>query len=77
MKFKKFILYFLLALQLSLCLLPIQIWAKSIDTNTVNKLIVPYADDIRWEYKTVNGVLYRRLYNFTTLSPVSDWERVS
>lgn len=34
------------------------------------------ADDIRYQYKTVNGVNYRRLYNFTTRKPLSDWERI-
>ena len=33
-------------------------------------------DLIDWEYKTINGILYRRLYNFTTNNPLSNWERV-
>lgn len=37
--------------------------------------ISPYADDIRWVYKTVDGVLYRRKYNYTKQVWIGDWER--
>lgn len=38
--------------------------------------IQPLSDDIRWVYKEVNGVYYKRLYNFTTRSWVGSWIRV-
>ena len=31
-------------------------------------------DDIRYQFKVINNVLYRRLYNFSTNEPVTDWE---
>ena len=34
-------------------------------------------DDIRYQYKKVNGETYRRLYNFTTKTPLTNWEKVS
>lgn len=34
------------------------------------------ADNIGWVYKTVNGKLYRRLYNHTTKKYLTDWELV-
>lgn len=36
-----------------------------------------YANDIRWLYKSVNGVIYRRKYDFTLNRWVGDWERVN
>ena len=38
--------------------------------------ISPYADDIRWVYKTINGVVYRRKYNYTKQVWLGDWEPV-
>ena len=31
-------------------------------------------DDIGYQYKVIDNVLYRRLYNFTANKPVGDWE---
>lgn len=31
------------------------------------------ADVIGWEYKTINGKLYKRLYNYTTKEWIGDW----
>lgn len=36
----------------------------------------PRADRIGYQYRNVNGVEYRRLYNFTKGIPLGDWERV-
>lgn len=35
------------------------------------------ADDIRWQYRSINGVPYRRLYNYTKKVPLTGWEKVS
>lgn len=35
--------------------------------------IRPFADDIRWRYKTVNGKAYKRKYNYTTSQWVGNW----
>lgn len=43
----------------------------SYNLNTARK------DDIRYQYKKVNGETYRRLYNFTTKTPVTNWEKIS
>ncbi len=44
-------------------------------SNGNNIICEPKADDIRYQYKSINGIHYRRLYNFTTHKPLSDWER--
>lgn len=44
--------------------------------NEKKMIYTPKKDDIRYQYIYVNGVQYRRLYNFTTQTPLSDWERV-
>lgn len=31
-------------------------------------------DDIGYQYKVIDNVLYRRLYNFTARKPLGDWE---
>lgn len=36
----------------------------------------PCRDDIRWRFKLINGLLYRRKYNYTKLVWVGNWERV-
>ena len=33
-------------------------------------------DSIGYQYKIINGVLYRRLYNFSSNKPLSNWEKV-
>ena len=35
--------------------------------------ITPQSDDIGWRYKTVNGKLYKRLYNYSTNQWIGDW----
>ncbi|MCI5597199.1 MAG: hypothetical protein MR380_10920 [Lachnospiraceae bacterium] len=35
--------------------------------------IQPKADDIRWRYKTIDGKLYKRLYNYSTKTWIGDW----
>lgn len=46
-------------------------------TINVNKYeITPKADIIDWQYKVVNNILYKRLYNYTLNKPISDWIRV-
>ena len=32
------------------------------------------ADDIGYQFKVINNVLYRRLYNFSTGEALTDWE---
>lgn len=32
-------------------------------------------DDIRWVYNTVNGITFRRQYNYTKGVWIGDWER--
>ena len=35
--------------------------------------IQPYKDDIQWRFKVENNKLYKRLYNYSTISWVGDW----
>lgn len=37
--------------------------------------VVIQSDDIGWRYKTINGVLYKRLYNFTKKKWIGNWQR--
>lgn len=37
--------------------------------------ITPRADDIRYQYKVINNVLYKRLYNYTTNKALSGWTK--
>lgn len=39
--------------------------------------VSPYAHDIRWRYKTENGKLYGRKFNYTTNKWVGQWELVT
>ncbi len=36
--------------------------------------IAPHSDMIEWRYKDINGVLYRRLYNYSEQHWVGEWE---
>lgn len=36
--------------------------------------IDPHSEMIEWRYKVVDGVLYRRLYNYTEQHWVGEWE---
>lgn len=38
--------------------------------------ITPFSADIGWKFKTINGVLYKRLYNYTTREWIGDWIKV-
>lgn len=38
--------------------------------------IIPKANDIGWRYKVVNGVLYKRQYDYTRKQWIGDWIRV-
>lgn len=38
--------------------------------------ITPKVNDIRWKYKTINGVLYKRLYDYTRKQWIGEWIRV-
>ena len=36
--------------------------------------IAPHSDMIEWRYKLIDGVLYRRLFNYTQECWVGEWE---
>lgn len=36
--------------------------------------IAPRAPIIGWRYQTIDGVLYRRLFNYTTQEWIGEWE---
>lgn len=37
--------------------------------------ISTYADIIEWRYKTVNGVLYKRKFNYSKNKWIGSWQR--
>lgn len=42
--------------------------------DTVAEDSVTRSDIIQWRFKTVNGKLYRRLYNYSTGEWIGEWE---
>ena len=78
MKIKKTIVYLFLILQLAVIFTPSTVSAQPVNSNETEIVssVVPKVDDIRWQYKTVDHVLYRRLFNYSTNTPLSDWEIV-
>ena len=38
-----------------------------------SSLIAPQSDIIQWKYKTINGILYTRQYNYTTNKWIGNW----
>lgn len=79
---KKKLLSMLSIMFLTICFTSTPILANDYDVtdsslNIINdKDIVTRADIIDYQYKVVNNVLYRRLYNYTLNKPVSDWVKV-
>lgn len=75
-KIKKCLLYF------SFALLVATSWNVSAAGTNLSKVkssgvsIAPYADDIRWVYVTMDGIQYRRKYNYSRQCWVGDWELV-
>lgn len=39
-----------------------------------DQLITPYSDITGWRYKSENGQVYRRLYNYSTQEWIGEWE---
>ena len=79
MKIKKTIFYSLLALQLFIISTQSTVAAQPIVSSTAeySLSIVPKVDDIGWQYKIENNQIYKRLFNFSTNTPLSDWEPVT
>ena len=50
--------------------------SENTNINTNKYEVIPKADIIDYQYKVVNNILYRRLYNYTLNKPVSNWIRV-
>lgn len=76
---KKLIIYCFMTLILSNTLSVVTFASTdTVHTETVHSLNHEMRkDDIRYQYKVINNILYQRLYNFTTRKPVTDWEVVS
>lgn len=43
---------------------------------TSSTVIEPFADDIRYQYTVIDGILYKRLYNYSKNKPIGSWEKV-
>ncbi len=55
----------------------VQAFAYSPITDDTTSFVSPRADIIDWRYKTENGKLYKRLFNYTKEQWVGDWILVS
>ena len=55
--------------------IPAYAQASLIDSGTIS--VSPLADIIEWRYKVENGLLYKRLFNYTTEQWVGYWILVS
>lgn len=76
MKFTKILIYLVVIAQLTAT--PLTVWAYTphVTIPTANTALLR-VDDIQWQYKMINGVLHKRLYNFTTNKPLTDWTPVT
>lgn len=65
------VFYGVLLIQLNIFMLTGNVYASTVNDDNINceSSIEIRADKIDWQYKTVNGILYRRLYNYTTKKP--------
>lgn len=75
MKFKKLVLTFLFSLCIS-SVCPITALASDSEAAVTEENPNARLDYIDWQYTTINGVLYRRIFNYSTNKPLSDWEIV-
>ncbi len=76
MKYNK-ILLFTTAILLSISIAPsLNVFAKENVSDTLyqSQICVPFSENIEWLYKFVDGKIYRRLYNHSTLEWIGDWE---
>lgn len=77
MKNKKILVFALLLSQILIVESPQKSYGLStMSEQNIKSVSNMRVDHIDWEYKTINGILCRRLYNFTTNNPLSNWERV-
>ncbi len=78
MKITKKLAYLTITLQIAFFLIPISPVEAASSCPNCSQLMLSEGTArfplISWEYKNVNGVLYRRLFNFTTNEPVTDRE---
>ena len=56
-------------------------WGVSVHASEASREITvseegidPHSEMIEWRYKVVDGVMYRRLYNYTEQHWVGEWE---
>ena len=73
---KKAILYFVTAFNLIFLAAPLSVSAMSPSSDQPALSDVERKPDIDWQYTVIDGVLYRRLFNYSTKTPLSDWEIV-
>ena len=73
---KKAILYFVTTLNLLFLAAPLSVAAMSPAPYALELSDVERKPDIDWQYKVIDGVLYRRLDNYSTKTPLTDWEIV-
>lgn len=69
-----FLVFFSLIIPLMLCINTHLTVNNAIESNVIkSSSITPYSHDIRWRYKMINGILYKRQYNYTTNKWIGSW----
>lgn len=53
--------------------IPVMAQTTILAPTSCSEQVAPCADVIDYQYKVVDGVLYKRLYNYTLNKPLSDW----
>lgn len=70
----------IILLSLTLTLNPFTVFASvntpvnTVIADSVDQEISPISDIIGWRYKTINGKIYKRQYNYSKEKWIGEWE---
>lgn len=78
MKMLKTKLYLIICTFFISLIIATPVYAESIsfDSNTVHSAPSIRKDNIGWRYKVINGILYKRLYNYSKNEWIGKWIKV-
>lgn len=75
MKRIKYVFSFVLLSLLLVFSMPLTLFAATLPSPSPasEEGSTPYAGAVDWEYAVINGILCKRLFNYTTNKPLTDW----